>query len=192
MEKLNLYSGKIKKISISTFALLIILSLIPSSSLYFFERMWINWKVSGIIANYPEVFNTVTVTDTFLYPEEIEQQQKVYNKMIKNLERNLYEIKNTIEKSVKSTFFIKVLFNTFYNLQQNKEDNVHYFIKEINFDGKRFTIIFYEFSSKPFINIENLKNELKKLYKDVDIKIIDSKRIYGAVKFYKYQVGGNL
>ncbi len=187
MEKLNLYAGrKDKKIKMKTFIFLIIISLVPSVSIFFGSSTWKMINVEKILSKHPMVFKDIRSTGTSSIINELEVLNNSLKQKNTVTEQKVYQLESTICSAFKSTEYLKVLAKTFANID-NKV-----FLSQITANESTFFIEFYEFGSLTKFSTTTTYEELSKIYKNVSVNLSESKQLFNNLYYYKYTLGGEM
>ncbi|ABR31585.1 hypothetical protein SU69_08825 [Thermosipho melanesiensis] len=185
MERLNLYNQKERYMSLKRFLFYIFIILVPFFSTFFLAQFWLYLSISNTIEKYPLVFNNITFLDPLEIPNIIENKINEYDSKLNIIVNKITYYKNYLNNVFYSKYFLQMLFD-FFNTK--KED---FFIKSIKFDGKKFSILFYEYSNVPE-DFESVIKNLSKFYKNISIKLNDTKVLYSDFKMFEFIMEGEL
>ncbi|MCD6105415.1 MAG: hypothetical protein J7J43_06555 [Thermosipho sp. (in: Bacteria)] len=191
MEKLNLYTKKIPKISLQKFLVYLAIALIPFISIMFYSFVWSQWKINEIAIKYPKVFNIVSVNDIKNAPQIIKSEIVNYNNKILGITKKIESYHDYYNETLSSKYFLQVLFNEFNNIT-SENNNTEFFIDFIQLNSNKYFVRFYEFSESPQLKIEDIIKNLKVIYKDPSIYLNSTKTLFGTFKMFEYILEGSL
>ena len=191
LEKLNLYTKKIPKISLQKFLVYFVIALIPFISIMFYSFVWSQWKINEIAIKYPKVFNIVSVNDIKNAPQIIKSEIVNYNNKILGITKKIESYHDYYNETLSSKYFLQVLFNEFNNIT-SENNNTEFFIDFIQLNSNKYFVRFYEFSESPQLKIEDIIKNLKVIYKDPSIYLNSTKTLFGTFKMFEYILEGSL
>ncbi|MBO8138896.1 MAG: hypothetical protein H0Z22_00160 [Thermosipho sp. (in: Bacteria)] len=191
MEKLNLYTKKIPKISLQKFLVYLAIALIPFISIMFYSFVWSQWKINEIAIKYPKVFNIVSVNDIKNAPQIIKSEIVNYNNKILGITKKIESYHDYYNETLRSKYFLQVLLNEFNNIT-SENNNTEFFIDFIQLNSNKYFVRFYEFSESPQLKIEDIIKNLKVIYKDPSIYLNSTKTLFGTFKMFEYILEGSL
>jgi len=191
LEKLNLYTKKIPKISLQKFLVYLAIALIPFISIMFYSFVWSQWKINEIAIKYPKVFNIVSVNDIKNAPQIIKSEIVNYNNKILGITKKIESYHDYYNETLSSKYFLQVLFNEFNNIT-SENNNTEFFIDFIQLNSNKYFVRFYEFSESPQLKIEDIIKNLKVIYKDPSIYLNSTKTLFGTFKMFEYILEGSL
>ena len=191
LEKLNLYTKKIPKISLQKFLVYLAIALIPFISIMFYSFVWSQWKINEIAIKYPKVFNIVSVNDIKNAPQIIKSEIVNYNNKILGITKKIESYHDYYNETLSSKYFLQVLLNEFNNIT-SENNNTEFFIDFIQLNSNKYFVRFYEFSESPQLKIEDIIKNLKVIYKDPSIYLNSTKTLFGTFKMFEYILEGSL
>jgi|GEM_PF-5503804 len=191
LEKLNLYTKKIPKISLQKFLVYLAIALIPFISIMFYSFVWSQWKINEIAIKYPKVFNIVSVNDIKNAPQIIKSEIVNYNNKILGITKKIESYHDYYNETLRSKYFLQVLLNEFNNIT-SENNNTEFFIDFIQLNSNKYFVRFYEFSESPQLKIEDIIKNLKVIYKDPSIYLNSTKTLFGTFKMFEYILEGSL
>lgn len=191
LEKLNLYTKKIQKISIQKFLIYLIIALIPFVSIMFYTYVWTQWKINEIAVKYPKVLNLIDLNDFRNAPNIINNEITNFNGKIQTITKKIDQYHEYFNKVLISKYFLQVLFDEFNKLK-SKNSDLEYFVDYIEINSDKYFVRFYEFSESSKVNVEEILKRLKIIYKDPNLYLNSTKNLYGNFKMFEYILEGSL
>ncbi|WP_372590552.1 hypothetical protein QO062_02340 [Fervidobacterium pennivorans subsp. carthaginiensis] len=180
MEKLNLSPGKKRVLKLTTFLVLLFISILPSISLLSLSHFMMERKISKLLIRYPEVFNNLTITDWRNIDAQIDNLLSSLKAKESQLRGANEEIKNYIIEAYKNTYFLRSF------LKYTSSSTNNYFLTSVIYDGQRFYIDFYEYGTETQISTSIVYNDLARFYKDVLISLLEQRNFLGDIKYFHY------
>lgn len=191
LEKLNLYTKKIQKISIQKFLIYLIIALIPFVSIMFYTYVWTQWKINEIAVKYPKVLNLIDLNDIRNAPNIINNEITNFNGKIQTITKKIDQYHEYFNKVLISKYFLQVLFDEFNKLM-SKNSDLEYFVDYIEINSDKYFVRFYEFSESSKVNVDEILKRLKIIYKDPNLYLNSTKNLYGNFKMFEYILEGSL
>ncbi len=184
MERLNLYIGKKKVLKLRTFLVLLIISVIPALSFFFFAAQWKLMKVNRLIESYPVVFNNLSEIKLNSIENQLETLNLTFQKKANDLSSINQSMKNLIVNSYTSSYFIK------YISKMASEIPNKIYLSNAYFDGKRLYMEFYEYGTETRISTSTIQSDLSKVYSNVVVNFVEERNFIGNTKYFHYTVEG--
>jgi len=104
LERLNLYVGKKKVLKLRTFLVLLVISVIPALSFFFFAAQWKLMKVNRLVESYPVVFNNLSEIKLNSIENQLETLNLTFQKKANDLSSINQSMKNLIVNSYTSSY----------------------------------------------------------------------------------------
>jgi len=184
LERLNLYVGKKKVLKLRTFLVLLVISVIPALSFFFFAAQWKMIKVNRLIENYPVVFNNLSEVKLNTIENQLETLNLTFQKKASDLSNINQSMKNLIVNSYTSSYFIKYLSKIASEIP-NK-----IYISNVFFDGNRLYMEFYEYGTETKVATSTMQSDLSKVYSNVLVNFVEERNFIGNTKYFHYIVEG--
>ena len=180
MEKLNLSPGKKRVLKLTTFLMLLFISILPSISLLSLSYFIMEQKISKLLIRYPEVFNNLTTTDSRNIDAQIDNLLSSLKAKELQLKSASEEIKNYIIEAYKNTYFLHSF------LKYTSTNTNSYFLTNVIYDGQRFYVDFYEYGTETQISTSVVYDDLARFYKDVLVSLLEQRNFLGDMKYFHY------
>jgi hypothetical protein len=184
LERLNLYVGKKKVLKLRTFLVLLVISVIPALSFFFFAAQWKLMKVNRLVESYPVVFNNLSEIKLNTIENQLETLNLTFQKKANDLSSINQSMKNLIVNSYTSSYFIK------YISKMASEIPNKIYLSNAYFDGKRLYMEFYEYGTETRVSTSTVQSDLSKVYSNVVVNFVEERNFIGNTKYFHYTVEG--
>jgi len=184
LERLNLSPGRRKVLKLETFLIVLMISLLPSISIFLFSNQWKVMQAEKLLKNNPIVFNNITNFDYESLPNQVQMLKLSFQKKATDLEIANNSIRTYVTDSFKSFFFVK------YILTQLINNPNQVYVTKIIYDGTTFYVDFYEYGIETKVSTSTIYNELSKFYNNVSVNLVEERNFISNIKYYRYSLGG--
>lgn len=180
MERLNLSPGRKRVLKLSSFLVLLVISLVPSISFFSASYFLKEQKVSKLLVNYPEVFNNLSTADLKSLDTQVENLLSSLKSKESQLRTVNEGIRSYIIEKYKDTYFLRRF------LKYVSSSTNSYFLTGVLYDGQKFYLEFYEYGTETQISTSTVYNDLGRFYKDVNVSLMEQRNLLGDLKYYHY------